>query len=55
MGIESATVIGAGAMGGIFGAQLARSGITTTFLDVSQPLVDHLRSSGLSLVRDDGE
>jgi 2-dehydropantoate 2-reductase len=55
MPIQSATVIGAGAMGGIFGAQLARSGIATTFLDVSEPLVDHLRSTGLSLVRSDGE
>jgi 2-dehydropantoate 2-reductase len=55
MPIQTATVIGAGAMGGIFGAQLARSGIETTFLDVSTPLVDHLRSEGLALVRADGE
>jgi 2-dehydropantoate 2-reductase len=55
MPIQTATVIGAGAMGGIFGAQLARSGIETTFLDVSAPLVDHLRSEGLALVRGDGE
>jgi 2-dehydropantoate 2-reductase len=42
-------------MGGIFGAQLARSGVQTTFLDVSQPLVDHIRSEGLTIVRGDGE
>lgn len=55
MPLETATVIGAGAMGGIFGAQLARAGVRTSFLDVSEPLVDRLIADGITLLRDGAE
>lgn len=55
MPYDTATVIGAGAMGGIFGAQLARTGIRTSFLDVSEPLVDRLTADGITLLHDGAE
>jgi len=55
MGITSATIIGAGAMGSIFGARLATAGIETTFFDVSEPLIARLREEGLTLVSDGAE
>ncbi|HET6507866.1 MAG TPA: 2-dehydropantoate 2-reductase [Baekduia sp.] len=55
MSITSATIIGAGAMGGIFGARLATAGIDTTFFDVSEPLVARLRTEGVTLVSDGAE
>jgi 2-dehydropantoate 2-reductase len=48
-------VVGAGAMGSIFGAALTEAGFETTFIDVSVPLVDRLRSRGLIIIDEAGE
>lgn len=48
-------VVGAGAMGGIFGAGLRDAGADTTLVDVSVPLVEHVRREGLTIVEGDGE
>jgi 2-dehydropantoate 2-reductase len=48
-------VVGAGAMGSIFGARFARSGHDTTFVDVAAPLVDRIRQNGVTIVEGDDE
>lgn len=48
-------VIGAGAMGSIFGAAFARAGLDTTLVDTDHVLVDHLRAHGLVVSRDRDE
>jgi 2-dehydropantoate 2-reductase len=45
-------VVGAGAMGCIFGATLAEAGLDVTLLDVSRPLVDRINEAGVTVVRD---
>jgi 2-dehydropantoate 2-reductase len=47
-------VVGAGAMGSIFGAALVEGGSHPTFLDVHQDTVDVLRRDGLTIERRDG-
>jgi 2-dehydropantoate 2-reductase len=47
-------MIGAGAMGSVFGAHLARAGADVLFVDVSQALVDRLARDGLLLEGPDG-
>jgi 2-dehydropantoate 2-reductase len=47
-------VIGAGAMGGIFGATLAEGGSDVSLIDVSEDVVDRIRASGI-IVRRGGE
>ena len=47
-------VVGAGAMGSIFGAAFADSGAETVFVDVSASLVDHLDKDGLVIRGADG-
>lgn len=48
-------VIGAGAMGSIFGAACIDAGADTVFVDVSAPLVERLQERGLVIVGPDGE
>lgn len=48
-------IVGAGAMGSIFGAALTGAGHDTVFLDVSGPLVQRLREHGLVIVDEHGE
>lgn len=46
-------IVGAGAMGSIFGAALSTSGCDTVFVDVSLPLVERLRERGLVVIDED--
>jgi 2-dehydropantoate 2-reductase len=46
-------VVGAGAMGSIFGAALARGGHDVILVDVAVPLVDQINAEGVSVVRGD--
>ncbi|HEY1370699.1 MAG TPA: 2-dehydropantoate 2-reductase [Gaiellaceae bacterium] len=48
-------VVGAGAMGSIFGARFAAGGHDTTLVDVSAPLVETIERDGVVIVRDDEE
>lgn len=48
-------VLGAGAMGSLYGAALAEAGVETVLIDVDRELVDHLGSHGLRLLRDGSE
>jgi 2-dehydropantoate 2-reductase len=48
-------VVGAGAMGAIFGARFAQAGHDTHLLDVAVPLVDKINSDGITVVRGDDE
>lgn len=48
-------ILGAGAMGGIFGGGLAASGASVVLVDNSPQLVERLRTRGLVLVTDEGE
>ena len=50
-----AAVVGAGAMGSIFGARLASGGVETVLVDVAQPLVDKINADGVTVVRGDEE
>jgi 2-dehydropantoate 2-reductase len=45
-------IVGAGAMGCLFGAKLAAAGADVALLDVSQPLVDRINADGVTVVRD---
>ena len=40
---------GGGAMGGLFGAYLARAGEDVVLIDVSRPAVDAINSNGVTL------
>ena len=44
-------VVGAGAMGSIFGARFAQAGHDTVLVDVAEPLVDAINANGLTVVR----
>jgi 2-dehydropantoate 2-reductase len=48
-------VVGAGAMGCIFGAALAEAGVDVTLLDVARPLVDRINDAGVTIVRAEKE
>ena len=48
-------VIGAGAMGAIFGARFAQAGHDTLLVDVAVPLVDKINADGITVVRGDEE
>jgi 2-dehydropantoate 2-reductase len=48
-------IVGAGAMGCIFGAALASSGADVALLDVARPLVDRINDAGVTVVRDGAE
>jgi 2-dehydropantoate 2-reductase len=48
-------VVGAGAMGSIFGARFAQAGHETVLVDVAQPLVERIRRDGVVVVRGDDE
>ncbi len=48
-------VVGAGAMGSIFGARFAQAGHETVLVDVAQPLVDAINADGVTVVRGDEE
>ena len=48
-------VVGAGAMGAIFGARFAQAGHDTHLVDVAVPLVDKVNSDGITVVRGDDE
>jgi 2-dehydropantoate 2-reductase len=48
-------VIGAGAMGAIFGARFAQAGHDTVLVDVAVPLVDKINADGITVVRGDEE
>lgn len=53
--LPSIIVVGAGAMGSVFGARLAEAGVPTALLDVDPALVDTLDRDGLHLVEPGGE
>lgn len=44
-------IVGAGAMGCIFGASLAEAGVDVTLLDVDRPLVDRINDAGVTVVQ----
>lgn len=46
-------VVGAGAMGSIFGAAFARGGDDVTLVDVAEPLVEKVNADGVTIVRGD--
>ena len=46
-------VVGAGAMGSIFGARLVGGGHDVVLVDVARPLVDRINEAGVTLVRGD--
>jgi 2-dehydropantoate 2-reductase len=48
-------VVGAGAMGSIFGAALARGGDDVTLVDVVEPLVEKVNAEGVTVVRGDDQ
>ena len=48
-------VVGAGAMGSIFGARFAAGGHDTTLVDVAAPLVEKIERDGVVVVRGDEE
>lgn len=48
-------VVGAGAMGSIFGARFHQAGHETVLVDVVQPLVDAINADGVTVVRGDDE
>ena len=48
-------VLGAGAMGSIFGGKLTEAGEDVVFVDISKSLVERLESQGLRLVDQQGE
>jgi 2-dehydropantoate 2-reductase len=48
-------VVGAGAMGAIFGARFAQAGHDTLLVDVAVPLVDKINADGITVVRGDEE
>lgn len=48
-------IVGAGAMGSIFGSAFARAGLDTWLVDANRQLVERLRSKGLVVVRDGNE
>jgi 2-dehydropantoate 2-reductase len=48
-------VVGAGAMGSIFGARFAQGGHETTLVDVAAPLVDRIDRGGVTIVQGDDE
>jgi 2-dehydropantoate 2-reductase len=50
----SIAIVGAGAMGSVFGALLAQGGAHVLLIDVSQPLVDRLGRDGLQVDGPDG-
>jgi 2-dehydropantoate 2-reductase len=47
-------IVGAGAMGAIFGAGIHEAGHETVLLDVAEPLVSKLMADGLTIVTNDG-
>ena len=48
-------VVGAGAMGSIFGARFHQAGHETVLVDVAQPLVDTINADGVTVIRGDDE
>ncbi len=48
-------VVGAGAMGSIFGARFQNGGLDTVLVDVAQPLVEEINGRGVTVVRGDEE
>src|SRR4029453_4925601 len=48
-------VVGAGAMGAIFGARFAQAGHDTVLVDVVVPLVDKINADGVTVLRGDEE
>jgi 2-dehydropantoate 2-reductase len=48
-------VIGAGAMGSIFGARFMQAGHDTVLVDVATPLVEKINADGVTIVRGDQE
>jgi 2-dehydropantoate 2-reductase len=47
-------VVGAGAMGSIFGARFHEAGHETVLVDVAQPLVDKINADGVTIVAKEG-
>lgn len=48
-------VVGAGAMGSIFGARFHSAGLDTVLVEVSRPLVEKINADGVAVVRGDDE
>lgn len=55
MSESNVVIVGAGAMGGVFGALLAETGTSTTLVDANRQLVDAINERGITLVGPDGE
>jgi 2-dehydropantoate 2-reductase len=52
---RSVVIVGAGAMGGVFGATLAEAGVGTAMLDTDDRLVAAIETGGVRLLAGDGE
>jgi len=48
-------IVGAGAMGSIFGARLHEAGHDTVLVDVAAPLVERIADEGVAVVHGDEE
>lgn len=48
-------VVGAGAMGSIFGARFTQAGLETVLVDVAAPLVEAINADGITIVRGEEE
>ncbi len=46
---QSFAIVGAGAMGGVFGALLSEAGVATTLIDANPQLVDTINQQGITL------
>jgi 2-dehydropantoate 2-reductase len=55
MSAHKAAVVGAGAMGSVYGAALADAGVPTTLIDVSPEVVARISTDGIAVVRNGSE
>lgn len=52
---NTVVVVGAGAMGGVFGARLTEAGVGTVLVDANAELVERINASGITLIEPDSE
>ena len=53
--VKRVAVVGAGAMGSVYGATLHRGGVDVTLVDVAPPVIEALRNNGLRIEREGEE
>ena len=53
--MREVVIVGAGAMGCLFAAKLAESGVSVTLVDVDGARLEALARDGITLADDDGE